>query len=105
IVEDADRLTDQAANALLKAIEEPTERTVWMLCAPSVEDPLPTIRSRCRMVTWATPSADEVADFLNRTDGVEPTLASYCARASQGHIGRGRGPGRAGAVWHGSEER
>ena len=90
IVEDADRLTDQAANALLKAIEEPTERTVWMLCAPSVEDLLPTIRSRCRMVTLATPSADEVADFLNRTDGVEPTLASYCARASQGHIGRAR---------------
>jgi DNA polymerase-3 subunit delta' len=90
IVEDADRLTDQAANALLKAIEEPTERTVWMLCAPTVEDLLPTIRSRCRMVTLTTPSAEEVADFLVRTDGVESALASYCARASQGHIGRAR---------------
>jgi DNA polymerase-3 subunit delta' len=90
IVEDADRLTDQAANALLKAIEEPTERTVWMLCAPTVEDLLPTIRSRCRLVTLSTPSAEEVAGFLQRTDGVDPALASYCARASQGHIGRAR---------------
>jgi DNA polymerase-3 subunit delta' len=90
IVEDADRLTDQAANALLKAIEEPTDRTVWMLCAPTVEDLLPTIRSRCRLVTLATPSAEEVADFLTRVDGVDAALASYCARASQGHIGRAR---------------
>ena len=90
IVEDADRLTDQAANALLKAIEEPTDRTVWMLCAPTVEDLLPTIRSRCRLVTLTTPSPEEVADFLSRVDGVDPALASYCARASQGHIGRAR---------------
>lgn len=90
IVEDADRLTEQAANALLKAIEEPTERTVWMLCAPTVEDALPTIRSRCRLVTLATPSTGEVAEFLVARDGVEPSLASYAARASQGHIGRAR---------------
>jgi DNA polymerase-3 subunit delta' len=90
IVEDADRLTDQAANALLKAIEEPTERTVWMLCAPTVEDLLPTVRSRSRLVTLTTPSAEDVAGFLVRTEGVEPALASYCARASQGHIGRAR---------------
>jgi DNA polymerase-3 subunit delta' len=90
IVEDADRLTDQAANALLKAIEEPTDRTVWMLCAPTVEDLLPTIRSRCRLVTLTTPSTAEVADFLVRSDGVDAALASYCARASQGHIGRAR---------------
>ena len=90
IVEDADRLTDQAATALLKAIEEPSDRTVWMLCAPTVEDLLPTIRSRCRLVTLATPSVDDVAAFLTRTDGVDAALASYCARASQGHIGRAR---------------
>jgi DNA polymerase-3 subunit delta' len=90
IVEDADRLTDHAANALLKAIEEPTDRTVWMLCAPTIEDLLPTIRSRCRLVTLTTPSTEEVADFLVRADGVDAALASYCARASQGHIGRAR---------------
>jgi DNA polymerase-3 subunit delta' len=90
IVEDADRLTDQACNALLKAIEEPTARTVWMLCAPTVEDVLPTIRSRCRHLTLSTPATDEVAAFLVRTEGVSEALASYAARASQGHIGRAR---------------
>ena len=90
VVEDADRLTDQACNALLKAIEEPTDRTVWMLCAPTVEDVLPTIRSRCRLVTLSTPTAEDVAGFLVREDGVEAGRASYAARASQGHIGRAR---------------
>ncbi|ANH38018.1 DNA polymerase III subunit tau [Nocardioides dokdonensis FR1436] len=90
VVEDADRLTDQACNALLKAIEEPTERTVWMLCAPTVDDVLPTIRSRCRLLTLTTPSSPDVASFLSRTLGVPDALASYAARASQGHIGRAR---------------
>ena len=90
VVEDSDRLTDQACNALLKAIEEPTPRTVWLLCAPTVEDVLPTIRSRCRLVTLTTPTASEVADFLVRTMGVAPPLAAHAARASQGHIGRAR---------------
>lgn len=90
IVEDADRLTERAINALLKAIEEPAERTVWMLCTPTVEDVLPTIRSRCRLVTLTTPTAADVAAFLVRSDGVPDALASYAARASQGHIGRAR---------------
>ncbi len=90
IVEDADRLTEQACNALLKAIEEPAARTVWMLCAPTVEDVLPTIRSRCRLVTLTTPTAEDVAAFLVRSEGIPESLASYAARASQGHIGRAR---------------
>ena len=90
VVEDADRLTDQAFNALLKAIEEPTGHTVWVLCAPTVEDVLPTIRSRCRLVGLTTPTADEVAAYLVRHDGVDVALAAYAARASQGHIGRAR---------------
>ncbi|CAM3160797.1 DNA polymerase III subunit delta' [Nocardioides dubius] len=90
IVEDADRLTDQACNALLKSIEEPSERTVWILCAPTVEDVLPTIRSRCRLVTLATPAPADVAEFLTRSLGVPGDLASYAARASQGHIGRAK---------------
>lgn len=89
IVEDADRLTEQACNALLKAIEEPNGRTVWMLCTPTVEDVLPTIRSRCRLVTLATPTTEEVAGFLVGK-GISESLASYAARASQGHIGRAR---------------
>ncbi|TWH04742.1 DNA polymerase-3 subunit delta' [Nocardioides sp. J9] len=89
VVEDADRLTEQACNALLKAIEEPNGRTIWMLCAPTVEDVLPTIRSRCRLVTLSTPTTPEVTAFLVAR-GVEERLASYAARASQGHIGRAR---------------
>ncbi len=90
IVEDSDRLTEQAANALLKTIEEPTPRTIWLLCAPTVTDVLPTIRSRCRLVTLSTPSARDVADFLARAYGIGPELAAHAARASQGHIGRAK---------------
>ncbi len=90
IVEDADRLNDSSGNALLKAIEEPTRRTLWLLCAPTVEDVLPTIRSRCRSVVLSTPSATEVADFLVTRHGIDPGVAAYAARASQGHIGRAR---------------
>ena len=90
VVEDADRLTEQACNALLKAIEEPTERTVWLLCAPTAEDVLPTIRSRTRLVVLSTPAIDDVTDFLVRSEGLPVETASYAARASQGHIGRAR---------------
>ncbi len=99
IIEDADRLTDQAANALLKAIEEPNARTVWLLCAPTVDDVLPTIRSRTRLMVLATPSAREVADFLTRVDHVPPEVASYAARASQSHIGRARALARDPETW------
>ncbi|MEV0262856.1 DNA polymerase III subunit delta' [Streptomyces sp. NPDC050617] len=90
VLEDADRLTEGAGNVLLKAIEEPAPRTVWLLCAPSLEDVLPTIRSRCRLLTLRTPPVDAVADVLVRRDGIEPELAAQSARATQGHIGRAR---------------
>jgi DNA polymerase-3 subunit delta' len=90
IVEDADRLHERANNALLKAIEEPTARTVWMLCAPQPEDVLPTIRSRTRHINLATPAPDDVAAFLVERHGVSAERAAHAARASQGHIGRAR---------------
>ena len=90
VIEDADRLHERAANALLKAIEEPTPKTVWLLCAPTLEDVLPTIRSRCRNVVLTTPTATEVARFLREQDGVPDGIAAFAARASQGHIGRAR---------------
>jgi DNA polymerase-3 subunit delta' len=89
VFEDADRATEQAANALLKAIEEPAPRTVWLLCAPSAEELVTTIRSRCRLVTLRTPPAAAVAEVLAR-DGVDPERALAAARAAQGHIGRAR---------------
>ncbi|MFD0306928.1 DNA polymerase III subunit delta' [Streptomyces sp. NPDC127119] len=90
VMEDADRLTEGAGNVLLKAVEEPAPRTVWLLCAPSLEDVLPTIRSRCRHLTLRTPSVAAVADVLVRRDGIEPDVAAAVARATQGHIGRAR---------------
>jgi DNA polymerase-3 subunit delta' len=90
LVEDAERLNEKSANAVLKAVEEPAPRTVWLLCAPSIEDVLPTIRSRCRQVTLRTPSVDAVADMLVRREGVEPEVAAAAARATQGHVDRAR---------------
>ncbi|KUG51818.1 DNA polymerase III subunit delta' [Serinicoccus chungangensis] len=90
VVEDADRLNDHSANTLLKSLEEPTARTVWMLCAPSLEDVLVTIRSRCRHVRLGTPSAGAVADLLIERDGIDPAMAHYAARAAQSHIGIAR---------------
>jgi DNA polymerase III subunit delta' len=90
LFEDADRCTEQAANALLKAIEEPAPRTVWLLCAPSAEDLVTTIRSRCRVVTLRVPPSDAVARVLAERDGIDPERALAAARATQGHIGRAR---------------
>lgn len=90
VVEDADRLTEQAADALLKSIEEPAARTVWVLCAPTVEDVVPTIRSRCRLLVLRTPPVAAVAEMLTRQSGIEPELAGFAARAAQGHIGRAK---------------
>jgi len=90
LFEDADRCTEQAANALLKAIEEPAPRTVWLLCAPSAEDLVTTIRSRCRVVTLRVPPSDAVARVLTERDGVDPERALAAARAAQGHVGRAR---------------
>ncbi|MDA9913248.1 DNA polymerase III subunit delta' [Candidatus Nanopelagicales bacterium] len=90
VVEDADRMTESAANALLKAIEEPTASTVWILCAPSGEDLLPTIRSRTRNVALRIPDPSDVAAAL-MMEGVDAGMAGFAAAASQGHIGRARG--------------
>ncbi|MFJ5520842.1 DNA polymerase III subunit delta' [Streptomyces griseoluteus] len=90
LVEDAERLNEKSANAVLKAVEEPAPRTVWLLCAPSIEDVLPTIRSRCRHLNLRTPPVAAVADMLVRRDGVEPQVAAAAARATQGHVDRAR---------------
>ncbi|MGW5608128.1 DNA polymerase III subunit delta' [Streptomyces sp. NPDC003753] len=90
LVEDAERLNEKSANAVLKAVEEPAPRTVWLLCAPSLEDVLPTIRSRCRHLNLRTPPVEAVADMLMRRDGIEPEIAAAAARATQGHVDRAR---------------
>ena len=92
LVEDADRMTEQASNTVLKMLEEPPARTVFLLCAPSLHpDDVPvTIRSRCRVVGLRTPPAEAVAEVLVRRDGIDPALAAWSAAAAGGHVGRAR---------------
>ena len=90
VLEDADRLHERAADALLKALEEPVERTVWILCAPSLEDVIITIRSRCRHVRLRTPPVEAVAALLVRRDGIDPAMATFAACAAQSHVGLAR---------------
>ena len=90
LIEDADRMEERTSNTLLKAVEEPPPHSVLLLCAPSVDDLLPTIRSRCRLVPLRTPPAAAVAQVLVERDGIDPAMAAFAARAAQGHIGRAR---------------
>jgi DNA polymerase-3 subunit delta' len=92
LVEDADRLTEAAGNAILKAIEEPPPRTVYLLCTPSThpDDISVTIRSRCRVVSLCQPPAEAVAAVLRQRDGADEVTAGWAAAAAQGHVGRAR---------------
>lgn len=90
IIEDSDRMTERTSNVLLKALEEPQEKTIWILCAPSVADLLPTIRSRARNVLLRLPSATEVAELLIKRDGIDKDLALKSARQAQNHVGMAR---------------
>lgn len=90
VIEDADRITERGADALLKSLEEPAPKTVWLLCAPSPDDVIVTIRSRCRELRLITPGDDAVTQLLIQRDGISPALAAHSARVAQGHIGRAR---------------
>lgn len=90
VIEDADRMTERTSNVLLKSIEEPPPRTVWLLCAPAAQDVAVTIRSRSRIVTLRMPDPDAVAQLLITRDGVDPQLAREVALAAQSHIGVAR---------------
>ncbi|QRN81477.1 MAG: DNA polymerase III subunit delta', partial [Nocardiopsis sp. BM-2018] len=90
LFEDADRATEAASNALLKAVEEPSPRTVWLLCTPTPDDLLITIRSRCRLVTLASPGTRQIVDALVQRDGVDAVTAEAAARAAAGRVDRAR---------------
>ncbi|WP_460943510.1 DNA polymerase III subunit delta' [Okibacterium endophyticum] len=87
VIEDADRMAERTSNVLLKALEEPPERTVWILCAPSEADLLPTVRSRVRAVRLRVPAVDEVAELIVARDNVDRETAERAARHAQSHIG------------------
>jgi DNA polymerase-3 subunit delta' len=90
IIEDADRMTERTSNVLLKVLEEPAEKVIWILCAPSVSDLLPTIRSRTRNINLRQPSTDEVTALLVQRDGIDGALARKCALLAQNHVGMAR---------------
>lgn len=90
VIEDCDRMTEAAANALLKALEEPGTQTIWLLCAPTLHDVLPTIRSRCRHIALKTPTTNEIYEFLINEVNADPDSAKLAATISQGHIGKAR---------------
>lgn len=90
LIEDADRMPERTSNVLLKSLEEPPERTIWILCAPSEADLIPTIRSRVRSLRLVTPHNDEVAALLAERDGVAVDVAERSARLAQSHIGMAR---------------
>lgn len=92
IVEDADRLTNEAADAFLKTVEEPPATTVIILCAPSIdpEDFSQTLRSRCRHVYVPAPSTDEIVRILTNEEGASEHDARLAAVTSLHHIGRAR---------------
>jgi DNA polymerase-3 subunit delta' len=90
IIEDADRMAERSSNVLLKALEEPPPGTVWILCAPSEADMLPTIRSRVRRITLKTPAVEEVAQLLVERDSIDRALALTVAAEAQSHIGMAR---------------
>lgn len=90
VIEDCDRMTDSASSALLKAIEEPGRQNIWLLCAPTADDVLPTIRSRCRLISLATPTKSEVSTFLQEKLNTKKEVADTIATVTQGHIGLAR---------------
>lgn len=88
VIEDCDRMTEAAANALLKALEEPGASTIWLLCAPTLHDVLPTVRSRCRHMNLKTPTTNEITKYLVEKMHVTREEAESVAAISQGHIGK-----------------
>ena len=87
VIEDADRMSERTSNVLLKALEEPPPQTVWILCAPSTADVLPTIRSRMRSIVLDVPGVGDVAHLIHQREGVPTDLAVLAATEAQSHIG------------------
>lgn len=90
VIEDSDRMTEAAANALLKALEEPGASTIWLLCAPTLHDVLPTIRSRCRHLSLKTPTKNEISKYLTENFQATDDEIDLAANISQGHLGRAK---------------
>lgn len=81
-----ERMNAQAANKLLKLLEEPPEKTIFMLVSNAAEDILPTILSRTQIIRVPSLSIDEVADYLTNRFSVDQSVALSSASLSQANI-------------------
>lgn len=88
IVEEADRIIERSQNALLKALEEPSAATTWVLLASSLDVFLPTVLSRCRMIEFAPIAEESVRALLAERFEVDPTQAELVAQIARGDIDR-----------------
>lgn len=86
IIEDIQRMLERSTNVLLKEIEEPSPHTIWILCASSVQDVLPTIRSRTQIVQLTTPDEKSVAKYIADKTGADKSLSNSVARIAQGNL-------------------
>ena len=89
VIERADELGDEAANRMLKTLEEPAAFVHLILLTERLGEVLPTIRSRCQLVRFDAPSVEQVAAALEE-GGVPPLAALACARLSLGDATRAR---------------
>jgi DNA polymerase-3 subunit delta' len=88
IVEDAEYMNDQAANALLKTLEEPTPNTHIILTTANPTALLATTRSRCQAIRFAPIAADEIQRFLTEKEQMASADAQLLAQTSRGSLGR-----------------
>ncbi len=95
IILDADHLADEAANCLLKTLEEPPESAVIILVGTTLERQLPTIRSRCQVVRFGPLDSETVRRLITQEAGatataVDPATLAACAEAAAGSLARAR---------------
>lgn len=84
VIDDADTLTEQAQNSLLKSLEEPAGGSVLILVAHRPSALLPTIRSRCQMMRLRPLRVEELAEYLESQQGMSPKQAALAAALSEG---------------------
>ena len=90
VLDEADRLTDAAANALLKMLEEPPDAVVFVLVARSADALVGTIPSRARTLAFGSLPVATMAEALARELGIAPEQAAWAAAASHGRLARAR---------------
>ncbi|HZD37527.1 MAG TPA: DNA polymerase III subunit delta', partial [Actinomycetes bacterium] len=90
ILDEADRMTDAAANAMLKVLEEPQPGVVFVLVARSIEALVSTIPSRARTLAFASLPPAALTEALATELGIGPEQAAWAAAASHGRLGRAR---------------